>query len=340
MSIPKIEPYLLNGINETENKTDLGPNGKWSIDSRKSILLIHDMQNYFVDFYDPKSEPMKSVISNTLKIRSVCHDNNIPVVYTAQPGNQDAKERALLTDFWGKGLSADGYSENICIDLSPESQDTSYTKWRYSAFQRTPLLEKMQDEGRTQLIVCGIYAHIGILTTTLEAFMNDIQCFVVADAVADFSIEDHKIALRFISQRCGNVLSLKDTVSQIHASRLNENNNDKWAASTSRHLLTMQSMKEDIASKVMMDVKEIEDDDNLLDLGLDSMRFMSLVEQWRGQGVDIKFSDLAHIQTLSGWWAVISRQHQIETEKKDHQIVSTSGNVNNTDVEAGDLVHE
>ena len=40
-------------------------------------------------------------------------------------------------------------------------------------------------------------AHLGVLLTAADAFMNDIQPFVVADAVADFAAEEHTLALRW-----------------------------------------------------------------------------------------------------------------------------------------------
>lgn len=53
-----------------------------------------------------------------------------------------------------------------------------------------------RSKGRDQRISCGMYAHLGVPPTAADAFMNDIQPFVVADAVADSSAEEHALALR------------------------------------------------------------------------------------------------------------------------------------------------
>lgn len=47
------------------------------------------------------------------------------------------------------------------------------------------------------------------------------------------------------------------------------------------------------------------DDDNLLDLGLDSIRLMALVERLRADGHEVSFVDLAEAPTLAAWSALL-----------------------------------
>src|SRR5690606_41892853 len=68
-------------------------------------------------------------------------------------------------------------------------------KDRYCAFQRSNLEALMRARRREQLIVCGIYAHIGCALTAAEAFQRDIEPFMAADALADFSRSWHDAAL-------------------------------------------------------------------------------------------------------------------------------------------------
>ena len=82
-------------------------------------------------------------------------------------------------------------------------------KRRYSAFFDTPLQDMLTEQGRDQLIVTGIYGHIGCLTTAVDGFMRGVQPFVVADAIADFSRTDHETALRQVARTCGQVIGVE-----------------------------------------------------------------------------------------------------------------------------------
>jgi bifunctional isochorismate lyase/aryl carrier protein len=136
----------------------------------------------------------------------------VPVFYTAQPVEQPPGDRALLNDFWGPGLTEPRFHarQPIIDELAPRQEDVVLTKWRYSAFQRSDLREQLRARGRDQLLICGVYAHIGCLATALEAFMQDVQPFLVIDAVADFSETDHRMAIDYVSRRCGMSLLLEE----------------------------------------------------------------------------------------------------------------------------------
>ncbi|GGN84850.1 hypothetical protein GCM10010112_64540 [Actinoplanes lobatus] len=51
-------------------------------------------------------------------------------------------------------------------------------------------------------------------------------------------------------------------------------------------------------------------DDDLIDVGLDSIRLMTLVERWRSGGVRLDFADLAEDATVNGWWALLTAARQ------------------------------
>ena len=207
MAIPRIAQYEL-----PATETFPANKVKWTIDAEKAVLLVHDMQDYFVNFFDIQASPVPALVENIANLKKAAKAAGIPVIYTAQPANQDLEERALLTDFWGPGLKQD---TQVIEALAPESDDIQYTKWRYSAFKKSPLLDFLKEEGRDQLIVCGIYGHIGVQATALDAFMMDIKSFVIGDAIADFSLEEHKGTLDFVTGRCGAVKSLEQAVREI-----------------------------------------------------------------------------------------------------------------------------
>ena len=219
MALPKIAPY---SYREQEHQNRVN----WRVDPARAALLVHDMQRYFVRAFElerngqtlPDAQ-INIAIANIRCLVDAAHAANIPVYYTAQPPRQNPADRRLLTDFWGDGLQDDENAQ-ILDELAPTEADTVLTKWRYSAFVRSPLEEQLKDLGRDQLIIGGIYAHIGCLTTALEAFMRDIQPFMVTDALADFTEKEHHMACEYASGRCARVLNTAEVLENINAGAL------------------------------------------------------------------------------------------------------------------------
>ena len=219
MALPKIAPY---SYREQEHQNRVN----WRVDPARAALLVHDMQRYFVRAFELErdGQPLPDAqiniaIANIRRLLDAAHAANIPVYYTAQPPRQNPADRRLLTDFWGDGLQDDENAQ-ILDELAPTEADTVLTKWRYSAFVRSPLEEQLKDLGRDQLIIGGIYAHIGCLTTALEAFMRDIQPFMVPDALADFTEEEHRMACEYASGRCARVLNTAEVLENINTGAL------------------------------------------------------------------------------------------------------------------------
>ncbi len=109
-----------------------------------------------------------------------------------------------------------GHEQDIARGLEPVSgKDQVLTKRRYSAFAQSDLLERLKRDRRNQLIICGVYAHIGCQVTATDAFMRDIKPFFVSNALGDFSRHHHETALRYVADCSGKVLSTSEVLRQL-----------------------------------------------------------------------------------------------------------------------------
>ncbi|WP_084478223.1 isochorismatase family protein [Nocardia jejuensis] len=188
---------------------------QWEADPARAVLLIHDMQRFFLRPFPTDAEPGRTLLANAVSLRERCSSAGIPVCYTAQPGSMTPVQRGLLRDFWGPGMTVSPADREVVDELAPSARDWRLTKWRYSAFHKSDLLERMRAAGRDQLVICGVYAHVGVLITACDAFSFDIQPFLAADAIADFSLDEHRLALDYAARRCAMVATTESLLTQL-----------------------------------------------------------------------------------------------------------------------------
>lgn len=204
--IPSIEAYPIPGVGDLPRSI-----AQWKTDPARAVLLIHDMQRFFIR---PLPGPVRDeLVGSIALLRDRSAALGVPVAYTAQPGDMSDEVRGLLKDFWGPGMHSAPADRLVVDDLAPAPGDWMFSKLRYSAFFGSDLLSRIRESGRDQLIVCGVYAHVGVLITAVDAFSNDLQTFLVADAVADFNVRYHRMALEYAAERCAVVVNAKEVFS-------------------------------------------------------------------------------------------------------------------------------
>jgi bifunctional isochorismate lyase / aryl carrier protein len=196
---------------------------EWGIVPDRAVLLIHDMQRYYLRPLMTGSEgPGRELIANIKTVKAACVSADIPAIYTVCHPCKQVEQRGLLNDFWGPGMTDRVENVDVVDGLTPLEKDYVVVKHKYSAFYMSSLLDTLRLLKRDQLIITGVYSHIGCLATALDALMRDIKVFYMADAVGDFSLDFHMSSLSTVGNCCGQIFLTQQLVNGLSAKRMQE----------------------------------------------------------------------------------------------------------------------
>src|SRR5574341_1668400 len=162
-------------------------------DANRSALLVLDMQSYF---FSPASHGFipsgAAILPNICTLIDAFTARHRPVVFTRHLNTpQDAGQMS----FWWRDLIL---AEHPYSEIIPELDTTAglvIPKSQYDSFYDTPLEQALHERGVTQVVICGVMAHLCCETTARSAFIRGFEVFFTVDGTATYNENFHRATL-------------------------------------------------------------------------------------------------------------------------------------------------
>ncbi|RKX71550.1 hypothetical protein DRP53_01080 [candidate division WOR-3 bacterium] len=164
--------------------------------SKKAVLLVIDMQNFFLDPRSPAFAPDgRKIIPRIRRLIRAFRRIKRPVIYTRHGHHPDRIDVGIL-GWWWDGMIVEGSEESeICSELKPRRREKVIHKHRYSAFYQTDLELILKGYQAEDLVITGLLTNCCCETTARDAYMRDYRVFFLADATAAANQEFHLASL-------------------------------------------------------------------------------------------------------------------------------------------------
>lgn len=192
------------------------------LDPSRAALIIVDMQNSFckpdgrVAAIGFDTSMCAAAITPCVDVLTMARGAGMPVIFTRYVYEPDYRDggvmvQHMLPELAEKlALRAGTADSDIVPDLLVEERDLVIDKNRPSSFLKTRLQAELEEQGISQLVVCGVTTNCCVETTVRDASQLDFEVFVVADACGELEAERHRVALRSMGLLFAKIINRAD----------------------------------------------------------------------------------------------------------------------------------
>ena len=175
----------------------------------RTALLIIDVQHDFaapdglMARYGCDLSAIVPAIEAMAGVIAAARSAKVPVIFlglstrpeTDSPGMALWMERRGLAPADGLAICRAGTPGAEFYELLPAPEDAVVFKSHYSGFHRTDLMAVIEKLGVDTLVVGGITTECCVDTTVRDAFVRELNLFVLADATAAYERDQHRFSL-------------------------------------------------------------------------------------------------------------------------------------------------
>jgi ureidoacrylate peracid hydrolase len=197
----------------------------FSIDPRRSALIIIDMQNAFVAEGAPfEIAGARAMIPDLERLITFARSHQMPIVWTQSDHRPpfggimlkkfpDIREKRVL---WAEDKTFQLYPRMIQPRLGPHEH--VMLKHKFDAFFETDLDAVLRYHRIETIIVTGTATNACCESTARSAFMRDYQVAFPSDANATFDLAMHEASLKNVDLLFGRVMTVNELLGEMEQS--------------------------------------------------------------------------------------------------------------------------
>jgi nicotinamidase-related amidase len=191
-------------------------NHPMKLDKKNAVLLVIDMQNFFLQDDAPGfTEGGVAILPNVEHLISAFRKARRPVIYTTHV-HQDEKMDGGILAWWWDSMCREGTPEaEIHPRLAPKPNEKVVRKHRYSGFYNTDLEIVLRCLDIRDLIITGVMTNCCCETTARDAYMRDLRVFFLADATGSTTEDLHLAALRTLAYGFTHVTTTQEILKSL-----------------------------------------------------------------------------------------------------------------------------
>jgi len=192
------------------------------IDPSKTVLLIIDMQNYFLEPGMAAEVPeAREIVPNINRLATSLRAAGGTVAWVITTFDEETIENwSVLKDLFSPqkcqamidNLSAGSKGHDLWSGLIVEGNDWSIDKNRFSAFIHgsSDLEERLRENDIDTVVIAGTLTDVCCETTARDAMMLNFKTVMITDANAAASDDDHNNALNAMARLFADVMPTEE----------------------------------------------------------------------------------------------------------------------------------
>ncbi|MCP8304380.1 MAG: cysteine hydrolase [archaeon] len=194
------------------------------LEREKSVLLIIDMQNDFIEEGSCLEVPAaREGLSRLKRLIDVCRELKVPVIYAAHvhlPNFQiNPMEVLMFPELKERGLRLGSRGAEIRSEIGPKPGEIVVYKHRYDAFYGTNLDIIIRNIKGPRVVdtvmISGVVTNICCESTARSAFLRDYKIVFGSDVTFAMDEDSQKATLKTISLAFGRVMSSEEIIKAL-----------------------------------------------------------------------------------------------------------------------------